>query len=170
LAGQVAEIAEQRQRLLVACGGRWVVAGELLYGAQLVEGASLTQLFPEVAEQRQRLLQAGSGGSVVPGPPFQNAQLLKGAGLDGPVVGLPGYGQGGLVEGSGLIPVAVDAQEPADRGGDGDRMPGKSAGGSITGCCVQVRALGLQPGSCLLGRGYLRRPRQRLVRRRAAAR
>lgn len=87
LACQVAEMAEQRQRLLVACGGSWVVAGELLHGAQLVEGASLAQLFTEVAEPRQRLLQAGGGGRVVPGQPFQDAQLLKGAGLAGPVAG-----------------------------------------------------------------------------------
>src|SRR6516164_4840463 len=131
-------MAEQCQCLLVACCGGWVVAGELLHGAQLVEGAGLTQLFTEVAEQRQRLLQAGRGGRVVPSPPFQNAQLLKGAGLAGPVVSLPRHGQGGLVEGSGLVPIAVDAQEPADGGGDADCMPGKSAGGGITSSRVQV--------------------------------
>ena len=73
----------------------------MLYGPQLVEDAGLAKLFAEVAEQRQRLLQAGVGGQVVTSQPFQDAKLLKGAGLTGPVVGLPRYGQGGLVEGGG---------------------------------------------------------------------
>ena len=44
---------------------------------------------------------------------MHDAELVEGAGLGGPVTGLACNGQGGLVEGGGLIPVAVGAQEAA---------------------------------------------------------
>jgi hypothetical protein len=55
------------QGLLVAgCGGP-VIAGQLLYLAEVVEGIGLASLVTGAAEQVQRLPLAGSGGPVVPG-------------------------------------------------------------------------------------------------------
>ena len=56
LAAPVTEVAVQRQRLLVAGGGRAIVAADSVHEAQAVEGVGLAGPVAEVAVQRQRLL------------------------------------------------------------------------------------------------------------------
>ena len=56
LADPVADVAAQREGLLVAGGGGRVIAGQLLHQAELVEGAGLAAQVAEVAEQAEGLL------------------------------------------------------------------------------------------------------------------
>ena len=78
------------------------------------------------------------------------AQLSQGPRLAGPVACLTRRGEGDQVEGRGLIPVTVRAQEVACRSGYGDGILVPSGGGGVVCGGVQVRPLGLQPDRRLL--------------------
>ena len=77
----LAEVAVQPQGLLVAGRGGRVVAGQLLYEAELIECARLARALTEVAPLLQCLLVAGGGGRVVAGQPLQHPELAAGPGL-----------------------------------------------------------------------------------------
>src|SRR5262249_1648871 len=90
--------------------------------------------------------QGGRGGRVVTGLPLHDAQLGEGVGLTEPVAGPVRRGQGGPVEGGGLVPVTAGLQEAAHRDGQGGRRrQGRAGGGGLHGG-VQDGGLGFQPG------------------------
>ncbi len=137
----------------MACGGGGVVAGQLLHLAQLVEDVGLAGQVTDVAAQRQCLGQTGRSGWVISGQPGQHAEFTERDGLAGLVPCLACRSEGGPVQRSRLIHVAVGEQEAAYRSGDshGVRVP-PGRGGVVRGG-VQVRALGFQPCGCLLEGG-----------------
>jgi hypothetical protein len=189
LSEQVADVAEQCQRLLLAGGSSRVVPGQMLHQAQVAQGGPLSEAVAGPAGQGQGLLLAGSSGHVIPGQHVEKAQLVEDVGLarqvtsvvikrkcpgpagsgSGVVAGLPLHdaqfgervrlakpvagparrGQGSLVEGGGLIPVAAGDQEAAHRGGQGEGMSETCMAGGVVRGGVQVRTLGFQPGACL---------------------
>src|SRR5262249_59552987 len=103
--------------------------GQRAQETQVVKGVAVAGPVAEVAEQRRCPGEGCGGGRVVSGIPLQCAQRAERAGLAGPVAGLAGCRQGAAVEGGGLVPVAPDAQEAADRGGGWDGWAGGAAGG-----------------------------------------
>ena len=122
----------------------------------------------EVAVQLQGPGRAGGGGREVLGHGLREAQQQQSAGLAGPVAGLAGGGERGLLQGQALIPVAPGVQEAGHRGRDQHRVQQASAGGGVPGGRVQVGALGLQPGGRLPWRGHRRRAGGRVAGRRGA--
>ena len=74
------------------------------------------------------------------------------------------------MEGGGQIPVTAGGQEPADRDGYRDGMPGMPAGGGVVRGGVQIGALGFQPGDRLPEGGKVRDLRRRAARRLLAER
>jgi hypothetical protein len=76
-AERVAEVAEQRQGLLLAGGGGRVVPGQVLHQAQVVQGGSLSEAVAGPAGQRQGLLLVSGGGRVVTGQHVKEARWLR---------------------------------------------------------------------------------------------
>ena len=62
---------------------------------------------------------------------------------------------GGLVQGQGLVPVSLAAQELVHRGRDRGGVPGPAARRGVAGRGVQVEPLGAQPGQGILAAGQL---------------
>src|SRR5262245_31058180 len=116
LAAPVTELANEHQGLLVAGGGGWVVSGQHVQEAQLVEGASLARPAVDIAVERERPGQGCGGGRIVPRLPLQYTQLAERVGRAKPVASLAGCRQGAVVKGGGLIPVTAGGQEAAYRG------------------------------------------------------
>src|SRR5262245_7848737 len=85
----IAGVAEYLEGLLVAGGRGGVVAGLLLYQAELVECAALALPVAAVAALAEHLLLAGGGGPVVPGQPLQLPEVGEYPGLPKPVASVP---------------------------------------------------------------------------------
>ena len=141
----VAEVAGERQRLLQTVRRRRKIPSHVLHDAQIGKGVGLHEPVAEVAEQRQRLPLAVRRHRIVPGQPLHEAQVGEGGGFPEPVAGGVGGVQGGVVQGAGLVPVAVCPQEVVHRGGQFDGVGGLVVGSSVIGDGMQVGLFGLQP-------------------------
>jgi hypothetical protein len=115
----------------------------------------------QVAVDRQSLLESGRSSREVAGHGLHAAQQVQSPGLAWPVAGLATRGKSSLMQGKGLLPVALNVQEVGHGGGDQHGVQGPPTGGCIAGGRMQVGALSLQPGGCLPGRGYRRRAGRR---------
>src|SRR5262249_48162503 len=145
----VAGAAGQCQGLPVAGGRGRVVTGQHVKEAQLVEDVGLARQVVDVTIERKCPGPAGGGGRVVAGLPLQGAQFGERVGFAAPVSSLARRGQGGPVQGGGLVPVTAGGQEAAYRGGQGDGMRQTCVAGGVVRGGVQVRPLGFQPGGRL---------------------
>jgi hypothetical protein len=85
----------------------------------------------------------------------QQPELVEQPGLTGPVPGLAGRDQGGLILARGLVPVTAGAQEAAHRGGDGDGVQRHALSGGVAHGQLQIGPLGIQPDGGLSGAGQL---------------
>ena len=145
----------------MAGGGGQVVPHEPVHDTQAVKSIALASPLAEVAEQRQGLLSRGGGSRAVTGREVSVGQQHQRPSLPGPIAGPAGPGQGGLMQGDGLVKVAPEGQEAGHGGGDQHGGQRQFIGRRIIGCRVQVGALGLQPGGCPPERGQPRRARRR---------
>jgi hypothetical protein len=135
---------------------------------QFAEGVGLPGQVTGVSIERHGTGQAGRGGRVVPRITLQNTQPVERVGLAEPVAGLARRGESALVKRGRLIPVTATSQKAAHHGGYDDRMLKVSARGGVFGGRMQVRALGIQPGRCLIEGGQAGGLGRRMAGRRAS--
>jgi hypothetical protein len=151
-----ADIAENRQRLLVVGGGLDVLALPPREETEIPVRAGFPRPVAGLAENQQGLLVPGRLLRGVAKPPAHLAEIDKSGRFGAAVAGAARGVEGMRVDRDGVCIVAAGDEIAGERGRQPGGVAGPAVGGGVRGHGDQHDPLRIQPGACLVWTGHRR--------------